>query len=130
MEIDYGRIKIHYKNDLRNILSRFLICIECSYGNTTKGGIETHLAKKHNQLQLHSNLKCPYCPKSHIDLGSLNRHLYKKLYCAYIKEKYIFTINWKEVWLDICREKYHYKSYAIFTEPIKILNNLFTYIFI
>ena len=103
MEIDYGRIKILYKNNMQNLLTRFLICNVCLYENTTKGGIKTHLAKKHNQLQLHSNLNCPYCPKSYIDLGSLNRHLYKKLYCAYIKEN-ISTLNWNEVWKDICQK--------------------------
>ena len=47
MEIDYvwGGIKILYKNNMQNLLTRFLICIECLYENTTKGGIKTHLAK-------------------------------------------------------------------------------------
>ena len=77
MEADYGRIKISYKN-INYINKRFLICQHCHYENETKGGIKTHLARKHNPLQHHYNLYCPYCPKTYRDLGSINRHIYKR----------------------------------------------------
>ena len=39
-ELTTGGIKILYINNPQNILSRLLICTECMYGNTTKGGIK------------------------------------------------------------------------------------------
>ena len=80
MEIGYGRIKYYVSQNGNNILTRYIICLQCEYENVTKGGIETHLARKRNGLQLHYNLKRPYCPKMYRYLGSINRRLYKK--CA------------------------------------------------
>ena len=101
MEIDYGRIKINIEKNVEEIEIRILKCLTCIYEATKKSSIKIHLARKHNELQIHHNVKCPYCPKSFVDLGSLNTHLYKKQNCSYIKEN-IFFINWKQTWKDIC----------------------------
>ena len=102
MEIDYGRIRMQFNQDETNPtnMQRVLICTKCEYENKTKGGIKVHLTKKHNEVQIHYNVKCPFCPKTFVDIGTLNRHIYKKLRCAYIKENH-HQIKWPTVWNDI-----------------------------
>ena len=80
MEIDYGGTKILRIPNENDISTRYVIFLQCEYGNLTKGYIKTHPERKRSELQLHYNLKCPCYPKTYRDMGSINRHLYKK--CA------------------------------------------------
>ena len=100
METDYGgiRMQIEINNDIE---TRYLICLMCNYHNVTKCGIKVHLARKHNELLIRYDLKCPFCPKIYKDLGSINRHLYKKQQCPHIKEN-LNNIHWPDVWKQIC----------------------------
>ena len=75
-EIGYGRIKIVRHPNIDNVLTIYIICLQCDYGKITKGGIKSHLPSK-NEPKLHYNPKFPYCPKNYRDLGSINRHLYQ-----------------------------------------------------
>ena len=59
-----------------------------------------HLARKRNKLQLHYDLNAPYYPEKYGYVGPTNRHLYKKIRRAYIKE-HILVVDWKRVWADI-----------------------------
>ena len=103
MEIDYGRIKIYNTTNTYDENIRILKCLTCLYESIKKSSIKIHLARKHNELQIHHNVKCPYCPKSFIDLGSLNTHLYRKQNCSYIKENILFN-DWRQTWKDICEK--------------------------
>ena len=76
METDYGRVRMHI-DIINDIETRYLIYLLCNYQNTTKCGIKVHLGRKHNELLRHYDLRCPFCPKSYKDLGSINRHKYK-----------------------------------------------------
>ena len=63
-----------------------------------KKGIKAHLPRKRNDLRLLYDVKRPYSPVSFIDLGALNRHLYKRTQsCAYIEENKD-TADWVETW--------------------------------
>ena len=101
MEIDHGRIKIIQKPNTNNAIARYIICLQCDYGNITTGGIGAHLARKHNELQLRYNLNPSYCPGTYRDIWPINRHLCKKLCCKYIDRNILF-INWEEARSDIC----------------------------
>ena len=104
MEIDYGRIRLQFNSDAYNPdrLIRVLVCTKCEYENETKGGIKVHLTKKHNEIHYHYNVNCPFCPKTFVDLGTLNRHIYKKLSCVYIKEN-LHHIHWPTIWTEIIK---------------------------
>ena len=88
MEIDYGAIKIINKLNINNILTIYVIGLQCAYGNITKGGIKTHLSRKQNPPQLHYNLNYPYFPKTYKDVGSLIRHIYKNFDVITVKKIY------------------------------------------
>ena len=88
MEITYGRIKIIHKPNINDAPARYIICLQRTYGNNTTDGPITHLARKHNELQLRYNLNSPYCRKTYRDLGAINRHRYKKIRLSYILGKY------------------------------------------
>ena len=93
MEIDYGRIQIIRRQDVNNIPTRYIIFLRCACGDITKGGIKTHIARKRNALQLRYNFNYPYFPKTYRDVGSANRHIYKKPCCAYIEENIYYYLS-------------------------------------
>ena len=93
MEIDYGKIKIIHRENARKQKIRYLACKQCNYENRTKGGIITHLARKHNELQIRNNLYCPYFPKSYRDHGSINRRHYKNRDVLTLEKTYFYKLE-------------------------------------
>ena len=65
--------------------------------------IKPHISRIHNNINKHESLNCPYCPRNFKGLQTLNRHLYIDKVCKAIKLTILNnTINWKQVWNDIC----------------------------
>ena len=74
--IGYGGIKIQLTpstQDLNKII-RIITCATYNFETDTKG-YKSSSRKKPNELNNHYNLKCSFCPKSFVDLGSLNKHI-------------------------------------------------------
>ena len=70
--------RIRIRIDIGNEIDiRHLISLQWNYRNLTKWGIEVHLARQHNDLQIHYDAQCHFCPEILKYLGSLNRRLYK-----------------------------------------------------